>query len=485
MLTGDPAYYKTIEGDMRSMVWFRRDLRVHDHPALVHGCQYGQEGTLAVYIIDRQMWQQNDNSEIQIRFILSGLPVLKESLKKIGVPLCVYSVQKTDAIPLLLQELAERHGISRLFWNREDEANESQRDRAVMVHCDRHHLSYEVFCDQLILDTAAVQTGSGGYFQIFTPFKRRWQTVYRAQSPRMLSVPKAFKPLKLSAETEILPDAASLPHWPSGEKEALRRLSHFCREAVFKYDRLRDFPSQQGTSQLSPYLATGMLSPRTCFQTALRANGDELDSGDKGALMFMSELIWREFYRHILVHVPRVSRGRPYRPETEKLVWSKNAACLQAWQQGRTGFPFVDAGMRQLNQLGWMHNRLRMVTAMFLTKNLLQDWRLGEAYFAAHLVDFDFASNNGGWQWSASTGTDAVPWFRVFNPVLQGQRFDATGEFIRQYCPELSGFSDRDIHQPWHYQPKLAHQVGYPEPIVDIAASRQRVLAAFGGLKGV
>lgn len=472
---------------MRSMIWFRRDLRVYDNPALFHACRHGRDGVLAVYVIDETLWKKNDTSEVQIAFISRGLQVLKADLDKLGIALRVEKVEKTDRIPSLLEKLAQQHKITKVFWNREDEANESQRDRKVQDLLKRHNLSFEIFCDQLILDAPQVRTSTDGYFKVFTPFRKRWIQVFRESDIKVLPVPKPVPPMAidtgvsslalLERHSPIDPDL-----WPAGEKTALKRARQFFSKKIFSYDRNRDIPSIDGTSQLSPWLATGMISAKVCFLEALTANHGEPDSGNRGATVFLSELVWREFYRHILIHAPYVSRGKPFQLETDRFPWRQEADSLIAWQSGMTGYPLVDAGMRQLNQTGWMHNRLRMVTAMFLTKNLLHDWRLGEKYFASHLVDFDFASNNGGWQWSASTGTDAVPWFRLFNPVVQSQRFDPEGKFIRKFCPELASFDNKLIHEPWK-QPERAAKTGYPAPVVDLAVSRQRVLAAWKRLR--
>lgn len=473
---------------MRGLVWFRRDLRIHDHPALFHACRYSQDGMMAVYIIDRELWRKNDNSAIQVDFIIDGLHFLKKRLENIGVSLSIQTVDSTDNIPQCLYKLALQYKVSKIFWNREDEYNESVRDRKVQEFLTKQKLSYEIFCDQLIIDAPHIQTESGHWFRVFSPFRRKWLHVFREQGITILPVPSAVKPIRLQAlDVGILPSFSRMgetSQWTAGEAFAQKKLHTFCLDPIFSYDKTRDFPSLGATSGLSPWLATGMLSPKVCFNSALQANEGELDSGSKGAVIFMSELIWREFYRHILIHVPHISRGKAYLPETEKLAWRNNQADLEAWQSGQTGFPLVDAGMRQLNATGWMHNRLRMVTAMFLSKNLLLDWRHGEKYFASHLIDFDFASNNGGWQWCASTGTDASPWFRVFNPILQSQRFDPQGTFIRRFCPELAALSDRDIHEPWKIRAGTVRKIVYPKPIVDLPASRQRVLAAFSALKG-
>ncbi|WYX18753.1 deoxyribodipyrimidine photo-lyase [Achromobacter xylosoxidans] len=263
--------------------------------------------------------------------------------------------------------------------------------------------------------------------------------------------------------------------WPAGESAAGARLDAFADGVIDAYRDERDFPSLPATSCLSPYLAAGVLSPGQALRAALAANQGELESGKAGAATWINELLWREFYQHLLAACPALSMHQPMKPETAAVPWRDAPDDLRAWQQGRTGLPIVDAAMRQLLALGWMHNRLRMVTAMFLTKNLLIDWRLGEAWFMAHLVDGDLAANNGGWQWSASTGADSVPYFRVFNPLSQSRKFDPRGVFLREWLPELAHLDDNAIHDP---SPMERAAAGYPAPIVDLPQSRLRALEA-------
>ncbi|MHC4092761.1 MAG: cryptochrome/photolyase family protein, partial [Planctomycetota bacterium] len=257
---------------------------------------------------------------------------------------------------------------------------------------------------------------------------------------------------------------------------ARRRLRTFVSQRIEHYDEARDFPAKNGTSALSPYLAAGILSPRQCLSAALEANSGRLDSGNKGVTTWISELIWREFYRHVLIGLPRVCMNRPFRSGTDRLPWRCDEGQFHAWCEGRTGVPIVDAGMRQLAQTGWMHNRLRMIAAMFLTKDLFIHWRWGERCFMRHLVDGDFANNNGGWQWSASTGTDAAPYFRIFNPIIQSRRFDGNGDFIRRFVPELRGVPVAAVHEP---HSGSCQSPDYPKPIVDRNTVRERVTKAF------
>ena len=260
--------------------------------------------------------------------------------------------------------------------------------------------------------------------------------------------------------------------WPAGEESAEVKLIHFYENNIQSYEQNRDSPSVSGTSQLSPYLASGVISIKQCWHATTHYCGRS-DS----VIVWQNELLWREFYNHILIDYPQISKHKPWKIKTDTIQWRDNETELRAWQLGQTGFPIIDAAMRQLLSCGWMHNRLRMITAMFLSKHLMIDWRLGERWFMKHLIDGDLAANNGGWQWCASTGTDAVPYFRLFNPVRQSERFDPEGKFIRHYLPELSALSNKEIHFPIKNRPEE-----YPMPIIDLADGRKRVLAEFKAL---
>ena len=257
----------------------------------------------------------------------------------------------------------------------------------------------------------------------------------------------------------------------------------FIQDKAEDYKDNRDYPAIPGTSTVSPWLTAGVLSIRQCFSAALAANNGELDTGNAGLSCWLSELVWREFYRHILVLFPRVCRNKAFQQETDQLPWKGDRDLLAKWQQGKTGVPIVDAAMRQLVTTGWMHNRLRMVVAMYLTKDLMVDWRLGEQFFMEHLLDGDLASNNGGWQWAASTGTDAAPYFRIFNPVSQSRKFDAKGEFLRQWLPELAELDNKTIHDPAASGSLFYDDSIYPKPLVDHKEARAATLEAFKALK--
>ena len=264
--------------------------------------------------------------------------------------------------------------------------------------------------------------------------------------------------------------------WPAGEDAGIKILKNFLSTKAKDYSQSRNSPILDGTSRISPYLALGILSPKRCILEGLKLNNFEFTSGNKGICKWIDEIVWREFYRNITHSFPRVSRNKPFQEYTDSIEWRHSDSELKAFYEGKTGFPIVDAGIRQMLSEGWMHNRLRMVVAMFFTKNMLHDWRLGEAFFMRNLIDGDFSSNNGGWQWSASTGTDAAPYFRIFNPITQSQNFDPTGEFIKRFIPELKDVPVKNIHQP---QADLFSSYDYPAPILDLKESRLRAIQAF------
>jgi deoxyribodipyrimidine photo-lyase len=463
-------------------MWFRSDLRVKDNTALHHACKDADEGVIGVFAICPKQWADHDWGSMKVDFVLRNLRSLSDALDKLGIPLLLIRTGRFDKVPQKLLQLANRHACDALYFNGEYEVNERQRDREVTALFEKHGRTVHDFTDQVILDVSRLRTRAGGWYTVFTPFKRTWCDVLQDDGPPRIW-PKPRRQQNPGIKSDALPQSLTgfTGHrrpdlWPEGEQAAHKLLKDFVSKRIGDYHQARDFPGVDGTSTLSPYLAAGVLSPRQCLAAALDANDGRLDSGRKGVTTWISELIWREFYRHILLGFPRVCMHRPFRLETEKLRWRDDQDRFRAWCQGQTGFPIVDAGMRQLAQTGWMHNRLRMVVAMFLTKDLFIDWRWGERHFMQHLVDGDFASNNGGWQWSASTGTDAAPYFRIFNPISQSRRFDKDGDFIRRFVPELRDLPAGVIHEP---DEDLAREVDYPKPIVDRAAARRHAIESF------
>ncbi|MBC2658018.1 deoxyribodipyrimidine photo-lyase [Pseudomonas sp. MSSRFD41] len=468
------------------LIWLRSDLRLHDNTALSAAAQRGP--TVAVYLLSPEQWQAHDDAPCKIDFWLRNLQSLSHALGQLNIPLLIRSAATWDQAPQVLLDLCRQLQIRMLHFNQEYGIHESRRDAAVARVLEKSGISVQGHFDQLLFKPGSVLTQSGGYFQVFSQFRKVCYSRLHTALPALVSAPRAQIPLSIHAdplpghvEGFPTPKPALRELWPAGEDEAQARLERFADEQIHYYQGERDFPAKPGTSQLSPYLAAGVISPRQCLHAALRSNQGEFDSGNPGAVTWINELLWRDFYKHILAGYPRVSRHRAFRAETEAVKWRDAPEELAAWQEARTGLPIIDAAMRQLLETGWMHNRLRMVVAMFLTKNLLIDWREGERFFMRHLIDGDLAANNGGWQWSASTGTDAAPYFRIFNPVSQSQKFDPEGAFIKHWLPQLAGLNKKDIHNP----ATLGGLFGvsdYPAPIVDLSRSRERALAAFKAL---
>jgi len=467
---------------MRHLVWFRNDLRAADNTALHEACRDREAQVLAVFIATPAQWREHDMAPVRERFLWRNVAALSAQLDALGIPLLVRMVDTFAEVPACLQSLCHEHAITQVFANREYAVNEVARDTHVADVLAADTIALQLYHDAVI-QPPGLLTGGGSPYTVFTPYKRAWLRQLLSAPPVVLPVPK-----QRNTRFPCNADAVSLPPslpmdawWPAGEDEAGKRLQQFMDECIHDYGRQRDRADLEGTSQLSPWLAVGAVSARQCWHLALQANRGRMEGGDEGIQAWINELVWRDFYTHVLASFPRVSRGKAFRESTEAIRWRQDDAGFAAWCEGRTGIPIVDAGMRQLQQTGWMHNRLRMITAMFLTKNLLVDWRRGERFFMQQLIDGDLAANNGGWQWCASTGTDAAPYFRVFNPVSQSQKCDPSGAYIRRYVPELASLDKRDIHNP---PDMLRGALGYPLPIVDLKASRQRAIEAFQRLRG-
>ena len=468
------------------LLWLRSDLRVHDNTALAAAMERGP--TLAVYLISPAQWQSHDDAACKVDFWLRNLVELKKALGALNVPLLIRQADTWDQAPRVLAGLCAEHEVEALHVNEEYGINESRRDQAVKRALEDAGVLFHDYLDQLLFAPGSILTRTGNYFQVYSQFRKVCYQRLHAAMPHPVVTPKAQPSLSITGDAVpqqlagfATPSEPLRQLWPAGEIEARRRLEAFADEQISYYLAERDFPAKPGTSQLSAYLAAGVISPRQCLHAALMSNHGEFETGDIGTVTWINELLWREFYKHTLVGYPRVSRHRAFRPETEALQWRDAPEELAAWQQGRTGLPIIDAAMRQMLETGWMHNRLRMVVAMFLTKNLLISWQEGERFFMRHLIDGDLAANNGGWQWSSSTGTDSAPYFRIFNPIAQSEKFDPEGVFIKRWLPELAGLNKKQIHNP-AAAGGLFGVASYPAPIVDLSASRGRALAAFKAL---
>lgn len=465
------------------LVWFRADLRLHDNLALAAACRDPRAQVLALFIATPQQWAAHDMAPRQAAYIAAQLNALRQALAEKNIPLVFHEVADFAASVEVVHDVCQTHGVTHLFYNYQYEFNERQRDAAV-----ERRLTDTVcqgFDDSVILAPGAVMTGSQEMYKVFTPYKNAWLRRLQSHMPECVRAPeRRDAPTVTAGETLNFtypqqPFDAML--FPADEKAAIAQLRQFCQQQAAEYEAQRDFPAIEGTSRLSACLAVGVLSPRQCLHRLLAEQPEALNGG--AGSVWLNELIWREFYRHLLTYYPALCKHRPFIAWTDRVRWNPAQKALIAWQKGETGYPIVDAAMRQLNETGWMHNRLRMIVASFLVKDLLIDWREGERYFMSQLVDGCLAANNGGWQWAASTGTDAAPYFRIFNPTTQGERFDKNGEFIRRWLPELAAVPEKAIHQPWVWADKQGRTLAYPRPIVDHAQARVATLAAYEAAK--
>lgn len=477
------------------LVWFRRDLRDKDHAALAEALRRAQR-VYCVFIFDRDILDvlpgAATGQDRRVAFIHESVIALDAALRARGGGLIVRHAHAMEEIPSLANEL----GIDTVFVNRDYEPQAKARDAAVAAALREIGIGFESCKDQVIFDGAEVLTQAGRPYTVFTPYKNAWlkrltddDVFPHACDIGNLVTPTTHGIPSLSDIGFAASDLRAVGIEP-GMAGAQRLFDDFCNRMP-AYHAQRDFPAVKGVSYLSVHLRFGTISLRHLVRQALAAETLHADEAAQGAQTWLAELIWRDFYFMILDHFPHVVE-RSFKSEFDAIEWEQGPAAeaaLLAWQTGRTGYPLVDAAMRQLNHSGYMHNRLRMITASFLCKDLGIDWRHGERYFAAQLNDFDLAANNGGWQWAASSGCDAQPYFRIFNPVTQSERFDPRGKFIRRYLPELAAVPDKYIHAPWRMSAAEQSSCGVivgrdtPVPIVDHDRARRRTLARYAVVK--
>ena len=467
----------------RALVWFRRDLRTDDHAALYRALTSARQ-VYCAFILDREILDPLPRADRRVEFILGALQVLDEDLRRLGGALIVRHGGAAEEIPRLAAEL----GVQAVFSNHDDEPQALMRDALVADRLKPLGAELRSFKDHVVFERREVMTATGGPYGVFTPYKNAWLRKVNEFYLSSYPVERHAGALAASALALGVPSLQDIGFEPAGLSEhigqgsrgAAALLDDFL-DRITDYDKKRDFPAAKGPSYLSVHLRFGTVSIRRLARTAHQL----MQGGDHGAEIWLSELIWRDFYHQVMHHHPHAMRGA-FRPEYDGIRWETGAeadALFAAWCEGRTGYPLVDAAMRQLNQTGYMHNRLRMVTASFLTKDLGLDWRRGEAYFALQLIDYDLAANNGGWQWASSSGCDAQPYFRIFNPTSQSEKFDPEGRFIRRYCPELADLPGRAIHEPWKAAPLKMQGSAYPRPVVDHAVARERTLARYAVVK--
>jgi deoxyribodipyrimidine photo-lyase len=469
-----------------NIVWFRRDLRVEDNPALFHAIKENQS-IIALYIATPLTWKSHSKGTPQIKWLHTHLKYLENQLNQLGIHLIYKRCDTFDSCKKLLLAICQKLSTTTIYFNKEYEWDERQRDKKICNMLLSHHIKSKAFDEQCIISPDKIKNQQGQPYRVFTHFKKAC-ILHIQDNPVLLhplSKPKKkqeLKSIKITSDTYLHTNSSLITLVKPGYKASTNQLNDFINNKVIHYIENRDIPSINGTSILSPYLALGILSIRQCISALLSQFNNNLNDilCSKNASAWLSELLWRDFYKMICFNFPKVSRGMPFKKETLQLQWDNNEENFNAWKKGKTGVPIIDSAMRQLNTTGWMHNRLRMIVAMFLTKNLWQDWRKGEAYFASRLIDWDFSSNNGGWQWCASTGNDAAPYFRIFNPISQSEKFDKTGQFIKYFCPELKALDNKIIHDPLK---RTNEKINYPKQIVNLDLSRKIAIERFKSLK--
>jgi deoxyribodipyrimidine photo-lyase len=484
----------------RVLVWFRRDLRVADHPALAHALRKAH-AVWCVFVLDTAILAGLPRDDRRVAFIHASLAELDAQIAVLSggrSRLIVRHAAAVEAIPRLAAEL----GVQAVHAHHDDDPAALARDARVRQRLAADGRALRTFKDHVIFERAEILTGAGTPYGVFTPYKNAWLKALQAR-PELLGdcgsdtdgsalAPAPSSPWQDDAAVPALEEfgfsapvsnAQDDPGLRPGARGGAALLDEFL-DRIDDYDATRDFPAQPGPSHLGIHLRFGTLSLRRLVALATQ----RVVAGSRGAQTWLSELIWRDFYHQVLFHHPHVV-GHAYRSDCDAIRWERGEradADFAAWCAGRTGYPLVDAGMRQLNATGYMHNRLRMVTASFLTKDLGLDWRRGEAYFAEKLNDFDLSSNNGGWQWASSSGCDAQPYFRIFNPITQSEKFDPEGKFIKRYLPELAMLDAKAIHAPWRAKPMVLQAArfvpgrDYPMPIVDHDVARKETLARYG-----
>ncbi len=462
-----------------SLVWFRQDLRLADNPALIAAAERGA-AIVAAYVLDDDApgrWKMGGASRWWLHHSLTALTA---ALGKLGIPMVLRRGRAGSIVPALAAEI----GAGAVFWNRCYEPFAVARDTEIKSSLGKSGIKVESFSAAVIAEPWTVKTGGGTPFRVFSPF---WNALNRDRHPAKPQKAPEPRQAMPHVDGDALDDWNLLPHhpdwavgfdedWQPGEAGAQKQLKTFIEGALAGYPDTRNLPGIEGVSRLSPYLHWGEISIRQVWHAVELHGGSDTDT-------FLKELAWRDFANHLLWQFPKLPE-EPFHAEFADFPWRDDATALKAWRKGLTGYPFVDAGMRQLWTTGWMHNRVRMVVASFLIKHLLIPWQAGEEWFWDCLLDADLASNAMNWQWVAGSGADAAPYFRIFNPVLQGEKFDKDGAYVRRWVPEIAGLPDKFLHRPWEAPADIMARAGivlgktYPRPIVDHDLARRRALEA-------
>ena len=467
----------------RVLLWIRRDLRVSDNTALYEACRSADE-VAPLFVLDPPILSRPDTGTSRVAFLMNSLQELDRALHKIGGRLIV---RYGDAHDTIMAAVAEAD-VTAVYFNREYEPHLRKRDDRVILSLKAAGIEVNSYKDQVIAEPGEVMTATGAPYTVFTPYYRTWLKAALASPlpvPDRICVPSTLFGVDLKEQSVLTPNAGTNTSG-AGERAAMTLLQGFVAEKLEDYSAARDFPGIDGTSRLSQHLHFGTISPRKILAAAQQAGDSPSTKMREASIAYIRQLAWREFYIQVMYHFPQTMR-EAYRTEFDNIVWENDPGHFQAWRTGMTGYPILDAAMRQLLAESWMPNRMRMLTASFLVKHLLCDWRLGEMHFMQHLIDGDLAANNGGWQWIAGTGPGAQPYFRILNVTTQAKNYDSNGDYVRQWVPELARVPAAMIHTPEQLSPVERKDLGcdqYPMPIVDQAIRREIALNAYKSARG-
>ncbi|KAF2720863.1 hypothetical protein K431DRAFT_285335 [Polychaeton citri CBS 116435] len=504
---------KNTENDRRKIAagecvvhWFKRDLRITDNRGLsLAGSKAKEAGVplICMFVVSPQDYEAHCTSKARVDFDLRSLQVLKEDLEGLDVPLYTATIEDRKNITSHILGKCKEWGAKHMFCNIEYEVDELRRETTLVKKCLEAGINFVAVHDDVVVPPETLVTGAGKQYSVYSPWYRSWVKHIHAHPHLLAECPAPVtnhsgarqKFTSLFGDSNPIPSTPPnkslssedrsrlLSYWPAGEHEARERLNRFLETRIPKYKDTRNLPGENSTSLLSVHFSAGTLASRTAIRRAVAANkgsNGKLDAGNQGTITWISELAWRDFYKHVLAHWPYVCMSKPFKYEYADIEWEYNDEHFRRWKQGKTGFPIVDAAMRQILGMSYCHNRCRMIVASFFAKDLLLDWRQGEKYFMENLIDGDFASNNGGWGFSASTGVDPQPYFRIFNPLLQSEKFDAQGDYIRKWVPELRSIEGKAVHDPYgRGAMKEAERSGYPRPMVEHKGAREKALERY------
>ncbi|KAF9388069.1 hypothetical protein CPB97_001643 [Podila verticillata] len=481
-----------------TLMWFRNDLRLQDNRALhAASVRAHDAGTtlLGVYIITEQEWAARQEAPVKIDFWMRNLAKLRKELEKLSIPLIVKKAGAVSEIPGIIQSIVDLHDITHVFWNAEYTADEQKRDEEVKETITKLPFVYaEISEDRCVIPPKEIMTKIAKPFTVFDQFKMTWLVQVETQ-PRHLTLSPAPEPNPAGAKAEFskyfgseMP--TSHPHdldqseieklYPAGEAVAHERLTDFISGTILEYHTIKSQAGHLGSNPLAPYIANGILSHRQCVSMARSVNNNKVMVGNEGVKLWVTEIIWKEFFKHVMVSFPRICENMAFLPATDDVRWSNDDRKFTLWCQGKTGYPIVDAGMRQLNTVGYMDSRVRKIVQCFLVKDLMVSWQKGEKYFMSHLIDGEMASVNGSWQWCAATGADSQPYISSNNPVTQSQKYDPHGQYISRWVPELEGLSDNQVHDPFHVlSAKDFGKLGYARPMVDHTDAKKKYVDEF------